>query len=63
MEKVALDRGYDTGAVHGGLEMLGITGYFTPSTFLMTRVNTDFHIAHNKIHLFAQCGSLLYVTG
>ena len=27
MEKVALDRGYDTGAVHRGLELLGITGY------------------------------------
>ena len=27
MEKVALDRWYDTGAVHRGLELLGITGY------------------------------------
>lgn len=27
MEKIALDRGYDTGAVHRGLELLGITGY------------------------------------
>jgi hypothetical protein len=25
--RIALDRGYDTGAVHRGLELLGITGY------------------------------------
>ena len=33
MEKVALDRGYDTGAVHRGLELLGITGYITTIRF------------------------------
>lgn len=27
MEKIALDRGYDTGAAHRSLELLGITGY------------------------------------
>lgn len=27
IKRVALDRGYDTGAVHCGLELLGITGY------------------------------------
>lgn len=27
MQSIALDRGYDTGAVHRGLELLGITGY------------------------------------
>ena len=27
MEKAGLDRGYDAGAVHRGLELLGITGY------------------------------------
>ena len=27
MQNIALDRGYDTGAVHRGLELLGITGY------------------------------------
>ena len=26
MQKIALDRGYDTGVVHRGLELLGITG-------------------------------------
>ena len=33
MEKVALDRGYDTGAVHRGLELLGITGYISAIRF------------------------------
>lgn len=27
MQNIALDRGYDTGVVHRGLELLGITGY------------------------------------
>lgn len=30
MERLALDRGYETGAVHRGLELLGITGYIPP---------------------------------
>lgn len=33
MEKVALDRGYDTGAVHRGLGLLGITGYLPTIRF------------------------------
>ena len=33
MEKVALDRGYDTGAVHRGLELFGITGYIPAIRF------------------------------
>ena len=33
MEKVALDRGYDTGAVHRGLELLGVTGYIPAIRF------------------------------
>lgn len=32
-QKIALDRGYDTGAVHRGLELLGITGYMPPIEF------------------------------
>ena len=30
---IALDRGYDTGAVHLGLELLGITGNIPPIQF------------------------------
>lgn len=33
MKKIALDRGYDTGAVHRGLELLGITGYIPAIQF------------------------------
>lgn len=33
IEKVALDRGYDTGAVHRGVELLGITGYIPTIRF------------------------------
>ena len=33
MERIALDRGYDTGAVHRGLELLGITGYIPAIQF------------------------------
>ena len=33
MQNIALDRGYDTGAVHRGLELLGITGYIPAIQF------------------------------
>lgn len=33
MHNIALDRGYDTGAVHRGLELLGITGYIPAVQF------------------------------
>lgn len=61
MEKVALDRGYDTGGVHRGRhwELLVI---FPSSFFPMTQANMDFHMIRNRIHLFAQWDSLLYMT-
>ena len=34
MKRLALDRGYKTGAVHRGLELLGITGYIPTIQFL-----------------------------
>lgn len=33
MQRIALDRGYDNGAVHRGLELLGITGYIPAIRF------------------------------
>lgn len=33
MQNIALDRGYDTGAVHRGLKLLGITGYIPAIQF------------------------------
>ena len=62
LEKVALDKGYDTGSVHRDLELLGIQVIFLPSGFPMPQVNIDFHIIRNRIHLFAQWESLLYIT-
>ena len=34
IKRVALDRGYDTGAIHRGVELLGITGYILRIQFL-----------------------------
>lgn len=33
MQNIALDRGYDTGAIHRGLELLGIAGYIPAIRF------------------------------
>ena len=33
IKSIALDRGYDTGVVHRGLELLGITGYIPGTQF------------------------------
>ena len=62
MEKVALDRGYDTGAVHRGWNYWELPVIFPPSVFPMTQVNMDFHMIRNRIHLFAQWDNLLYIT-
>ena len=35
---------------------------FPPSAFPMTQVNMDFYMIRNRIHLFAQWDSLLYIT-
>ena len=35
---------------------------FPPSVFPMPQVKMDFHIIRNRIHLFAQWDSLLYIT-
>jgi len=43
INKIALDRGYDTGAVHRGLEMLGITGYIPKINFPNSPQKYGFH--------------------
>jgi transposase len=44
INKLGLDAGYDVGAVHRGLEMLGITGYVSPIQFNNTVIqqNTEY---------------------
>ena len=43
MQSIALDRGYDTGAVHRGLELLGITGYIPAIRFSNSPEKCDFY--------------------
>jgi transposase len=42
MNRLALDRGYETGAVHRGLELLGITGYIPAIRFSNPPEKYDF---------------------
>lgn len=49
MKKIALDRGYDTGAVHRGLELLGITGYILRFSFATLQKSTAFTICPRKM--------------
>ena len=51
MEKVALDRGHDTGAVHRGWNYWELPDIFPSSVFPTPPVNMDFHMIHNSIHL------------
>lgn len=54
IKSIALDRGYDTGAVHRGLELLGILGYIAPSIFPIHQRCTDFDMMKPGISSFAQ---------
>ena len=42
MRNIALDRGYETGAVRRGLELLGITGYIPAIQFSNPPEKYDF---------------------
>ena len=42
MQSIALERGYYTGAVHRGLELLGITGYIPAIRFSNSPEKYDF---------------------
>ena len=46
-QNIALDRGYDTGAVHRGQELLGITGYIAPIKFPNTPQSKGFTYDEN----------------
>lgn len=53
MEKIALDRGDDIGAVHReAWSYWALPVIFLPYAFRMPQVNTDFSIIRNKMHLF-----------
>ena len=48
MKQIALDRGYETGAVHRGLELLGITGYIPAIKFNNTPEKYGFSYNQKK---------------
>ena len=50
MQNIALNRGYDTGAVHRGLELLGIQDIFLLFSFPILRKSTAFTICPKKMH-------------
>lgn len=60
MEKVALDRGYDTGAVHRGLELLGITGYILTIHFPNNPSKYGFSYCPQKDTFICPMGRCLY---
>lgn len=59
MQKIALDRGYDTGAVHRGLELLGITGYIPAIQFSNTPAKFGFQYDAKQDAFLCPMGQLL----
>ncbi len=59
MKRIALDRGYDTGAVHRGLELLGITGYIPAIQFSNTPEKYGFSYVPEKDAFICPEGNLL----
>ena len=59
MEKIALDRGYDTGTVHRGLELLGIQSYIPAIQFPNTPAKFGFHYLAHEDAFLCPMGQLL----
>lgn len=59
MDRIALDRGYDTGAVHRGLELLGITGYIPAIQFSNSPEKYGFYYAQQEDAFVCPQGKLL----
>lgn len=57
-KNIALDRGYDTGAVHRGLELLGITGYIPGIHFPNSPEKLGIFMISKAIPLFVRKGSI-----
>lgn len=56
---IALDRGYDTGAVHRGLELPGITGYIAPIEFPNTPQMKGFVYDESQDNFICPAGKTL----
>ena len=63
MQNIALDRGYDTGAVHRGLELLGVTGYIPAIQFSNSPEKYGFTICPKKMRFVVQRAKNLYING
>ena len=59
MEKIALDRGYDTGTVHRGLELLRIQSYIPAIQFPNTPAKFGFHYLAHEDAFLCPMGQLL----
>ena len=61
MQNIALDRGYDTGAVHRGLELLGITGYIPAIQFSNSPEKYGFYyLPHEDAFCCPEGAKLIY---
>lgn len=60
IQKTAMDRGYDSGAVHRGLELLGIEGYIAPIEFSNTPAKHGF--SYDEVNDCFICPQGQYLT-
>jgi hypothetical protein len=63
MRNIALDRGYETGAVHRGLELLGLLAISPQFSSPIPLKSTAFLTTWSEIHLFVRKECLLLTTG
>ena len=63
MSRLALDRGYETGAVHRGLELRGITGYIPAIQFSNPPRSMDSPMIHSWTHSSVRKEFLSHTTG
>ncbi len=59
IRKLALDKGYDSGAVHRGLELLGITGFIPAIAFPNSPEKYGFHYLPNEDCFICPMGNRL----
>ena len=63
MQNTTLNRGYDTGAVHRGLELLGITGIFLLFSFPTLLKSMAFTIYPKKMHFAVRRAQNWFTNG
>ena len=63
MQNIALDRGYDTGAVHRGLELRVLQDIFLPFSFPILRKSMAFTIYPKKMHFVVRRAQNSFTNG